>query len=143
MKVKIQTIGDTPLPEYETSGAVAFDFRAREETTIEPGKLGLVPTGLIIQTPEGYALMVYPRSSTPRKKSLLIPHGAGIIDQDYCGPEDEILLQFYNFSDKPVTVQKDERIGQGIFIRTDRANWEHVELINKYSRGGFGSTDKD
>jgi len=140
LKVKIQTIGDTPLPEYETEGAVAFDLRAREEVIIQPKSLGLVPTGLIIEIPEGYAMYLAARSSTPKKKSLLMPHGFGIIDRDFCGPTDENLLQYYNFSDEPVTITKGERIGQAMFVRTDRADWEQVEKITDESRGGFGST---
>ncbi len=139
MKVPIHTIGDTPTPEYETSGAVAFDLRARQTTIINSKELGLVPTGVIIKTPPGYALMVYPRSSTPRKKGLLIPHGAGIIDQDYCGAEDEVLLQFYNFTEEAVTIEKGERVGQGTFVKIERVDFTPYNPEDK-SRGGFGST---
>ena len=83
--------------------------------------------------------MVYPRSSTPRKKGLLIPHGAGIIDQDYCGENDEVLLQFYNFTKEDVTVEQGERIGQGTFVKIERAEWTDYEP-KQDSRGGFGST---
>lgn len=140
MKVRIKTIGDTPLPQYETSGAVAFDLRAREETVIEPKSLGLVPTGLVIDIPEGYAMLLASRSSTPKKKGLLMPHGMGIIDQDYNGDEDENYLQYFNFTDEPVTIEKGERCGQAMFVRVDRAEWMQVQEMGGESRGGFGST---
>jgi len=139
MNVPIKTLDGTPVPEYETPGAVAFDLRARKITVIKAKELGLVPTGVIIKTPPGYALMVYPRSSTPKKKGLLIPHGAGIIDQDYCGENDEVLLQFYNFTEEDVTVEQGERIGQGTFVKIERADFIPYNPEST-SRGGFGST---
>lgn len=141
MNVKIKTLGDTPLPQYQTPGAAAFDLHAREATFIPAKSLGLVPTGLIIQVPAGFMLHVGARSSTP-KRGLLVPHGFGIIDQDYHGDKDEILLQFYNFSDNDHWVQQGERVGQAVFVKIEKAEWEHVESMNKESRGGFGSTGK-
>lgn len=140
MHVRIKAIGDTPLPKYETEGACAFDLSARERTVISSKSLGLVPSGLIIETPPGYMLTVVPRSSTPKRKGLLIPHGIGIIDQDYCGEGDEILLQFYNFTDAEVIVEKGERIGQAVFVKIERAEWVPVEQMRDKTRGGFGST---
>lgn len=142
MNVPIHTIDGTPVPEYETPGAVAFDLRARTTTVIKAQELGLVPTGVIIKTPPRYALMVYPRSSTPKKKGLLIPHGAGIIDQDYCGKDDEVLLQFYNFTHEDVTIEQGERVGQGTFVKIERAEFTPYNPEDE-SRGGFGSTGSD
>lgn len=85
-------------------------------------------------------MLLAARSSTPKKKGLLMPHGMGIIDQDYCGPKDENLLQYYNFTDEPVTIEKGERCGQALFVAIARAEWENVDAISRSSRGGFGST---
>lgn len=84
--------------------------------------------------------LVVPRSSTPKKLGLSIPHGIGIIDQDFCGPEDELKLQVYNFTEKTVTIRRGLRICQGVFVRVDRAEWDEVEKIEEKTRGGFGST---
>ncbi|MCX6779985.1 MAG: dUTP diphosphatase [Candidatus Magasanikbacteria bacterium] len=141
MQIKIKRIDKTlPLPAYQTKGAVAFDIYSRLDMSIEPKSIALIPTNLIIQTPPGYMLAVVPRSSTAKKKGLSIPHGIGIIDQDYCGPNDEILYQVYNFTDSLVPITKGERVGQATFIRTDQATWEEVDSIKSESRGGFGST---
>lgn len=141
MKVKISRVDKTlPLPKYETAGSVGFDFVARDETIIAPGSISLVPGNVIIEVPPEYMLMVTMRSSTPRKKGLLMPHGVGIIDSDYCGPKDEIKIQVYNFTDQPVTVSRGDRIAQGIFVRVDTFGWQEIEEIKKESRGGFGST---
>ena len=99
MKVRIKRLDkDLPLPMYETGGSVGFDLLCRESVTIEPQTVALIPANVIIETPPGYMLMVTLRSSTPRKLGLLIPHGVGIIDQDYCGEGDEIQIQIYNFT---------------------------------------------
>ncbi len=142
MKVKIQRLDKSlPLPMYETSGAVGFDFLARETTTIEPGAITLIPGNVVVEAPKGYMLAVASRSSTPRKKGLTMPHGFGVIDQDYCGPEDEIKIQVYNFKDEAVTIEKGDKIAQGMFVRVDTFEFEEVDQIKEESRGGFGSTD--
>ena len=122
MKVKIKRLDkDLPLPKYETDGSVGFDLLCREAVTIAPQTVALIPANVIVETPPGYMLMVTLRSSTPRKLGLLIPHGVGVIDRDYCGEGDEIQIQVYNFTGQPVTVERGDRIAQGIFVRVDTA----------------------
>jgi dUTP pyrophosphatase len=141
LKAKIKRIDTTlPLPEYETSGSVGFDILARVKTEIPPKEIKLVPGNIIVQVPKGYMLMVASRSSTPREKGLTPPHGLGIIDHDYCGSQDEIKIQVYNFTNKSVIVGKGEKIAQGVFIRIDKLAWEEVGEVKNESRGGFGST---
>ena len=140
MKINIKRIDKTqPLPAYETKGSVGFDILCRKETVIGPKEIGLIPGNVIVETPKGYMLMLALRSSTPRKKGLLKPHGIGVIDNDYCGDKDELMVQVYNFTDRPVTVEKGEKIAQGIFVKIDKAEWQETDET-KESRGGFGST---
>ena len=142
MKVKIKRLDkNLPLPRYETAGSVGFDLLCRESITIEPHTVGLIPANVIVETPPGYMLMVTLRSSTPRKRGLLIPHGVGVIDNDYCGEGDEIKIQVYNFTNQPVTIEHGEKIAQGIFVRVDKAEWLEVPQMDSETRGGFGSTD--
>jgi dUTP pyrophosphatase len=142
MKVRIQRIdASLPLPVYETQGSVGFDLLARTDVEIPSGQIVLVPANVIVEVPADFMLMVASRSSTPRKKGLTFPHGVGIIDHDYCGPEDEVHIQVYNFSGQSVTVARGEKIAQGIFVRIDRAEWMEVDGLRAQSRGGFGSTD--
>jgi len=141
MNAKIITINEAEVPHYQTKGAVGFDIAAQADTTINPHQLGLIPTGLIIKVPEGYMLGILPRSSTPRKTGLIIPHGIGVIDNDYHGPEDEILIQLYNISEKTVKVNKGDRIAQGLFFKIAKVKFiKQTKQIKKSSRGGFGST---
>src|SRR6266581_7811306 len=140
LQVAIKRIdADLPLPTYATTGSVGFDLLCREDTEVAPCKLGLIPGNVIVRTPPGYMLLITLRSSTPRRKGLLIPHGVGIIDQDYCGEGDEIMLQVYNFRDELVTVERGERIAQGMFVPIARATWHEGDEVGQ-GRGGFGST---
>ncbi len=141
MKIRIKRVDSAlALPQYHTAGAVGFDLIVRETTIIAPHEIGLVPSNVVVETPKGYMLMIALRSSTPRKKNLIIPHGLGVIDQDYCGPDDELKVQVYNISNEPVTVERGERIAQGIFVRADQFEFEEVSELSSKSRGGFGST---
>jgi dUTP pyrophosphatase len=141
MDVFVQRIDSTlPLPQYQSIGAAAFDFVTRENTTIAPKAIGLVPGNVIVKVPEGYALLVLPRSSLPRKKGLICPHSLGLIDQDYHGPKDEIFVQVQNITDQPITVERGERIAQGLFVKIDRATFKEVDSHGAETRGGFGST---
>lgn len=141
MKIRIRRVDKTlVLPRHETEGAVGFDFVTRETTTIEPGCIALVPGNVVVEVPKGYALLIVPRSSLPRKKALVCPHSIGVIDQDYCGPNDEILVQVQSISEEPIIVERGERIAQGIFVKVEQAEWEEVDDHGVVSRGGFGST---
>jgi dUTP pyrophosphatase len=141
MRVRIRRLDpDLPLPGYATLGAVGFDLYCREDAVLVPGQIALLPTGVAVATPPGYMLMVASRSSTPHRKGLSVPHGVGVIDQDYRGDGDEIRCQVFNFTALPVTVRRGERIAQGIFVRVDRAEWDEVGAMDEPTRGGFGST---
>lgn len=128
-----------PLPTYATAGSVGFDLLCRTDMEIAPHTITLIPGNVIVQIPPGYMLMIALRSSTPRRKNLLIPNGLGVIDQDYNGENDEVMMQVYNFSNEVVEVKRGERIAQGLFIPVVQVAWNEVDTVGK-SRGGFGST---
>jgi len=131
---------DLPLPRHETGGSVGFDLVCREGTTVAPRGIAMVPGNVIVAVPRGYMLMVAARSSLARKKGLILANGVGIIDQDYRGPDDEIHVQVHNLTDEPVTVDRGERLAQGILVRVAQVDWEETDEIDGESRGGFGST---
>lgn len=141
MKVQIKRIDqELPLPKYETKGSVGFDLLARETVTIAPGELKLIPNNIIVGTPAGYMFMLANRSSTPMKKGLMVANGVGIIDLDYCGPQDEVKTLVYNFTKEAVMIERGTKVSQGIFVRVDQGEWEEVLEVHPESRGGFGST---
>ena len=142
MKVQIKLVDTSlPLPAYHSDGAVAFDLYARITTTIVPMSPTIIPANIIVKVPEGYALILASRSSTPIKKGLMIANGIGIIDQDYHGDKDEIGVQVLNFASTSVTVKKGERIAQAMLVKITKVeDFEVVSRIAKKSRGGFGTT---
>jgi dUTP pyrophosphatase len=132
---------DVPLPRYETAGAAGFDLAASQDVTVAPGSIALIPTGLVIEVPAGHFLGVFARSSTPLRRGLMVANGVGVIDEDYCGPSDEIKIQVLNFTAAPVTVAKGDRIAQGLLLPVVRAEWaDSGEPLRGKSRGGFGAT---
>lgn len=82
MHVRIKNTHSYPI-EYKTPGACGFDFYAIETVTFEPGEWKLIDTGTVIETPEGYMLMIAPRSSTFKNFGLMQVNSIGIVDQDY------------------------------------------------------------
>jgi dUTP pyrophosphatase len=71
----------------------------------------------------------------------MVANGVGVIDEDYCGPKDEVKIQVLNFTQAPVEVKRGDRIAQGLFIPVARASWqEEAGDLREGSRGGFGAT---
>jgi dUTP pyrophosphatase len=132
-----------PLPEYQTAGAAGFDLAANADVEIPAGQIALVPTGLVIEVPPGHFLGVFARSSLPLKRGLMVANGVGVVDEDYCGPADEVRIQVLNFTLGTVQVRKGERIAQGLLIPVARAEWRETERdLREGSRGGFGATGR-
>ena len=142
LRVRIHRLDPAvPIPRYESSGAAGFDLAASADVEIAPGQVALVPTGLVIEVPAGYFLGIFARSSTPLRRGLMVANGVGVIDEDYCGPADEVKVQVLNFTDAPVTVARGDRIAQGIFLPATRAKWQETGApLRGESRGGFGAT---
>ncbi len=141
LSVRIRRLSPSvALPRYESAAAAAFDLAASDETTIAPGAVVLVPTGLVIEVPAGMFLAVFARSSTPLKRGLMLGNGVGIVDPDYCGPDDEVKIPMLNFTQAPVVVKAGDRIAQGILLPAPRVVWDESAGGRTDSRGGFGST---
>ena len=91
---------DAVLPRYETDESAGFDLCSVTNVTVQPGKVALVPTGLVIHVPQRMFLGIFARSSTPVKRGLMVANGVGVIDPDYCGPTDEVKIAVMNFTDE-------------------------------------------
>jgi len=141
MRLKIKRLDATiPLPTYGTDEAAGFDLAAASDVTIGPGQIALVRTGLIIEVPTGHFLAIFARSSTPLKRGLAVANGVGVIDPDYSGPNDEVMIQVLNFTKADVVVRRGDRLAQAIVLSAPRVTWNEVEEIREATRGGFGAT---
>jgi dUTP pyrophosphatase len=141
---KITLLAGATMPTYGTPNSIGFDFSASEMTIIAARTRKLVPTGLLITPPEGYWLQIAARSSLI-KRGLILANGIGIVDPDYCGINDQIMISLYNVSEEGVIIHQGERIAQGFFqLIPPQVTWSEISLEQRdaeaKSRGGFGST---
>lgn len=131
------------LPVKGSKKAAGYDFFNPEEVTIQPKEIKYVKTGIKALFPDDMVLLLFNRSSNPKKKNLILINGVGVVDADYYNNEDnegEIAFAFYNISAVPVTLQKGEKLGQGMFtIYKDVTNYTDEEVEER--KGGFGSTN--
>ena len=139
MKVRIKS-HDWKTVNYETPWACAFDFKCVEDVTFEVWEFKLVETWLVVETPEGYLLQIQPRSSTFKKHGLMQTNGVWIVDQDYSWNNDTIKFPYINMSWKKQFIEAWTRIGQWVFVKIERAEFEVVDTMNNDSRGGFWTT---
>lgn len=138
---RIAAYPDVNLPKRATKGAAGYDFECAEDTICNPYAITLIPTGIKAQIDSGYYLQLAVRSSTPKKKGLMLANGIGIIDEDYYNnPDNEghIMFQVYNYTNQGVVIHKGERIGQGVFLKYYLTDDDITDTIRT---GGFGSTD--
>ena len=141
MRLKIRRLDSTvSLPSYGTSEAAGFDLAAAHDLVVGPRQIALVRTGLVIAVPTGYFLAIFARSSTPLKRGLMVANGVGVIDSDYSGPADEVMIQVINVTDLDVKVSRGDRLAQGIVLPAPKVTWEEVGEIREVTRGGFGAT---
>lgn len=133
---------DVMLPERASNESAGYDIASLYEETIKPGEIVMVKTGLKVLIPSGEALFIFPRSSLGLRKSLMLSNSVGVIDADYYNNENNeghIMIPLYNFGTEDVTVEKGERVAQGIFM-----NYFKTTDDDAYAKrsGGFGSTGK-
>ena len=132
---------DAKIPTYAHEGDQGADIYAVEDTTIEPHTFGnMVPTGLKMMIPHGWAVAIRPRSGMSRTTPLRISNSPATIDQQYRG---EVKILFDNFSDKPVEIKAGDRIAQFIIEKNYRGDYIQVETVEpdtERGEGGFGSS---
>lgn len=129
------------VPEYGTPLSAGFDLAVLDDVTLAPLESNIFTTGLIIQAPSDHMLMVAPRSSTWRKWRVSLGNTVGIVDEDFCGPEDVLHLYLHNPSERDeVFIPGGTRLAQGIFVPIRRATFAVQETAIAATRGGWGST---
>lgn len=139
--IKVVNESKNSLPAYETELAAGMDLRANLElpVDIQTGQRVLIPTGLMIELPEGYEAQIRPRSGLALKYGITVLNAPGTIDADYRG---EIKVLLINHGEETFTINHGERIAQMIISKHERADWEITTTLNETKRGsgGYGST---
>jgi dUTP pyrophosphatase len=141
LRVLVQRL-DTglPLPLYAQPGDAGADVVAACDVTLQPGERAVLPTGLAIALPPGYAAFVHPRSGLAGRAGLGLVNAPGTIDAGYRG---EIRLIVINHDPRtPLRLARGERVAQLVFQRVERAEFIEVDElpVSERGSGGHGST---
>ena len=130
---------DLALPAYAREGDAGLDLLAAASVTLSPGGRNLVPTGLQVAIPAGYAGLVLPRSGLALRAGVTVLNAPGLIDSGYRG---EVGVLLINHGSEPVTLARGERIAQLVIQPVARAVIVEVRELEGSQRGagGFGST---
>jgi dUTP pyrophosphatase len=125
-----------PLPSYAHPGDAGADLVSRVDVTLAPGQRVLVPTGLAIALPEGYAAFTHPRSGLAARHGITIVNAPGTVDAGYRG---ELLVNLVNLDpDEPFEVRRGDRIAQLVVQRVAEVDFVDVDSLPESSRGETG-----
>lgn len=116
-----------------------IDLRAAQTVTLKAGEFKLIPLGVGMILPEGYEAHIVPRSSTYKNFGVLQTNHMGVIDESYCGDNDQ--WHFPALAMRDTTIHKNDRICQfRIVAKQPEVNFVEVDKLTEQDRGGFGST---
>ena len=131
------------LPTYGSEFSAGADLYAliEESVSFAPNETKLIPTGLAMEIPVGYAGLIYARSGLALKRGLAPANKVGVIDSDYRG---EVMVALHNHSDKMQTIEPQERIAQLVVTPFLKAEFMESKTLGETLRGegGFGSTGR-
>lgn len=133
---------ELPLPSYAHPGDAGLDLLAREDALVKAGGgRALVPTGIAIAIPRGYAGFVVPRSGLALKHGISKVNTPGVIDAAYRGELKVVLLN--TDPDEDYTVKRGDRIAQLLIQRVEEVEWQEVDSLEGDDRGGgFGHSGR-
>ena len=138
--MKIRYVRDIQ-PIQRIKGGDWIDLRCGERVELEPGDYQQIPLGIAVQLPEGYEAIIIPRSSLFMKHGVVAANSVALIDESYCGDDDE--WNFLAYATAHTVIEKNERICQFRIIRHQpEFEIEEVETLGNQNRGGIGSTGR-
>lgn len=131
-----------PLPNYAKGGDAGADIVSRIDITLKPGERALVPTGISIALPDGYAAFVHPRSGLAIKHGVTMVNAPGTVDAGFRGELQCIMINHDAL--ESITFKKGDRIAQLVIQKVERAEFVEVKELPGSGRGtgGFGSTGR-
>jgi len=132
---------ELPTPGHAHPGDGGVDLYARENVQLEPEAWTMVPTGIAVAIPDGYAGMVVPRSGLAARLGVGVVNGPGLVDAGYRGELKVILI---NHGLEPLELQRGERIAQLVVVPVVEQEFVEVDELPGSARGegGFGSTGR-
>ena len=137
-KIKIKYIGNVePIQKIEVGDWV--DLRASDTVELQAGESHLIPLGVAMKLPDGYEAHIAPRSSTFKKFHIIQTNSVGVVDNSYCGDQDEWKMPV--LATEYTVIHKGDRICQFRIVQKQPSiEFEVVETLGEKNRGGFGST---
>ena len=143
MKIKIKYLSDKiEKLKFIEGKSDWMDLRAAEEIAMKAGEFKLIPLGIAMELPKGYEAHVVPRSSTFKNYGIIQTNSMGIIDESYCGDNDQWFMAAYALRDTQIHIN--DRICQfRIMEHQPSFELEEVTLLGNADRGGHGSTGKN
>ena len=142
IKVKLMK-SNAKMPTYGSNGAAGADLYAclDEAVLVQPGTTQMIPTGLSMEIPQGYAGLIYARSGLACKQDLAPANKVGVIDSDYRG---EFIVALHNHGSEVRTVSPGDRVAQLVITPVYTPGFKQVDTLSDTERsgGGFGSTGK-
>lgn len=131
---------DAPLPAYAWPGDAGADIVTTVDVVLAPGERAVLPTGVAVSLPDGYAAFVHPRSGLAARAGLTLLNAPGTIDSGYRGEVKVIAVNHDPVS--PLELRRGERIAQLVIQRVERARFVEVSELPPSERGagGYGST---
>ncbi len=143
LQVLITRLDETiPLPTYAKGGDAGADIVSRIDITLKPGERALVPTGISIALPDGYAAFVHPRSGLAIKHGVTMVNAPGTVDAGFRGELQCIMINHDPL--ESISFKKGDRIAQLVIQKVERAEFVEVKDLPGSGRGtgGFGSTGR-
>ena len=137
--MKVRYHADIERLSYLEGKGDWIDLRCAEDVHLQAGEMRLISLGISVQVPQGYEMIIAPRSSTFRKYGILQANSIGVIDESYCGDGD--ILMFPAYATRECTIRHGDRICQFRLFRHQPAiRFEETDRLGNEDRGGFGST---
>lgn len=133
---------DLPMPRYQHEGDAGLDLPSRVDYVLEPGERAMIPTGIAVAIPRGYAGFVLPRSGLASRHGIALVNSPGLVDSGYRG---EMAIIMINTDKREAFhIKRGDRIAQLVIQKVVEAATVQVRELDATSRGagGFGSTGR-
>lgn len=139
IKIKMLEEG-LPVPRYAHNGDAGLDLPSRSDIVLQPGQRAMVPTGIAVAIPAGFAGFVVPRSGLAARHGIALVNSPGLIDSGYRGEVTVVLIN--TDQAEPFRIRRGDRIAQLVIQRVEGVVLTQVKDLDDTSRGGggFGST---